>query len=163
MGRAVAPTPHTVVVDLPAAANLPVAPQTGATAAASDAQAGPGAVVAKAAAGSEAEPAGADASGDSASGQQAQPTTQKGPSAAQKASAPIQKGAAADQKALCDADSAIGSAVAQLAEPDDNAVTDAKPSSAVKVATGASEVFLLYVTGSSPSASSTVMLEENDS
>ena len=54
VGRTVAPTSHTRVVDLPAADSLPVAAQTGATAAASDAQAGAGAVMAKAAAGNEA-------------------------------------------------------------------------------------------------------------
>ena len=81
MGGVIAPTPHTVVVDLPAAVNLQVAIQTGATAAASDAQAAAGAMVAKAAAGSDAKAAAADARGDTASGQKAEPTAQKGPSA----------------------------------------------------------------------------------
>ena len=54
VGRTIAPTSHTRVVDLPAAASLPVATQTGATAAASGAQAAAGTVMAKAAAGNEA-------------------------------------------------------------------------------------------------------------
>ena len=91
VGGAVAPTQHTVVVDLPPAASLSVATQIEATAAASSTQAGAGAVVAKAAAGNETEAAAADASGASASGQKAELTAQKGPFAAQKALAPSQK------------------------------------------------------------------------
>ena len=168
---ATASTPHTAVVDQLAAVSLPVATQTEATAAASDTQAAAGAVVAKAAAGSQAESAAADAPGDSASGQKAEP---KGPSAAekapapgqkaavavQKAPAPSQKVAAAARKALPDADTALGPDVAQLAEPDDSNVTEAKPIAAVQAATGASKAILLDVTGTRPSAFSKLMLED---
>ena len=124
-------------------------------------------MVAKAAAGSEAEAAAADATGDTASGQKTEPTAWKGPSAArkapaltQKAAAAVHKCAAADKKALSDADPAMGSDVALLAEPNNVAVSDAKLIAAVKAATGASKAIFWGIIATSPSAFSLLTLED---
>ncbi len=166
----------------PAAASLLLATQTEACTVASDAQAAAGAVVAKAAAGSEEEPAGADASKVTLHLVKGlRPLPKKGhlvlrklrPQVSRQSPLPrrdhlllrtlrlpSQKAAAANQKALCSADTAIGSAVAQLAEPDDIAVTEAKPIAAVKTLPGASQAVFLDVTGTSPPAFRKLMLED---
>ena len=69
----------------------------------------------------------------------------------QQAALADQEAAAGDQKAFSDADTAIGSDVAQPAEPDyiSYCVAEAKPIAAVKAPTGASKAVVLDVTDTS--------------